>query len=421
MPNHDKPPPYTLIVADDDFDHADAASEMLKELGWEVKVAHSGQEAIALTQDLPYSVLLCDFNMPGMNGIEVLRGIDRTRTAFVMLTGLTDPHVVADALRHDCDDYAFKPVSDWSAMNTKLRSVASRLQSRIATQKEAHKLAQMADWQAWKAGFLKKDQEDDMQQLLRMLHVQFNQDANFTQLLDLIEEATRVDPSKSMRVKVPIDVLGLVVSALRPIAKFSDGIGIAASILGDAPRLKSVQLSDLLDTVTGKYFEQWTRFAKMRNHTFTTFVDPQLRYLGGYWLKIDKESVLKALNELVVNAFKHCDQHSSIGLTLTGDANRISVIVTNPPHSQPANVGNVEIVGLPREFEAQAFRLFYRLKDEAAITIYEEDWPMGLGLPLVRSVFYNADGEVGLHNETWHLSGSPDPVVLCTARASLPL
>ena len=417
----DPTPTYPLLIVDDDRDHAEAVSDMLEEYGWKPTIMDSGAAAVEWLQDKGNCVVLCDYNMPGMNGIQVLQQVDHSRVGFVMLTGLNDPNVVADALRYHCDDYAFKPVNDWDALNKKLSKVGDGLRRRTEAQRENDKLSQMADWQAWKASFLKADQEDDMQELLRMLHVQFNQDANFSQLLDLVEAAAKVDPSKSMRVKVPIDILHLVVSALRPIARFSDGIGIAASLLGDAPQLRSVPVSEFEEELLETWVPQWKEKSELRSNRFSIHVDNNLKYSGHRWLKLDKDSFFKALNEVVVNSMKHSDRESTILVSFSVSDSELCIVVTNSLSNIPAKVGTVEIYGLPREFESQAFRLFYRLKDSAAITIYEEDWPMGLGLPLVKSVFLAAGGSITVRNETWHLSGSPEPEVLVTARGSVPL
>lgn len=414
-------PIYPVLVVDDDANHAEACVEFLTELGWEASMVGSGHEALGWLQEKGHSVVLCDYNMPGMTGLDVLANIDPARTGFVMLTGIHDDAVVAEALRRKADDFTFKPVTDWDDLSAKLQRVAKNIRSREDARREAAKMAQMADWQAWKAGFLKQDQEKDMQELLRMLHVQFNQDANYSQLLDLIEEVGRGEVSRTMRVKVPVDVLTLVANALRPIARFSDGISIAAKLLGDLPKLRGVKLSDVLHTIQHEYHTRWKELAALRQHEFELWVSDDLKRMSDRFLLIDREPTFKALNELVVNAFKHSDPGSSVKFSLAGDRANLTLAMSNMPSEKRSHIGGTEIYGLPREFEAQAFRLFFRLREDAQLTIYEEDWPMGLGLPLVRSVFMGAGGDITVRNEMWHLSGSREPRLLVTARGSLPL
>jgi len=414
-------PSFPLLVVDDDRDQAMTFAEILAENGWNTSYATSVREGLEWLQQNNFAVVLCDYNMPGANGLEFLKHRDRMRCAFVMLTGLSDPRIVADALRLDADDFSFKPVTDWGALHRTLMVAGQRLKSRIQGRKEQEKLSQLADWQAWKATFMKRGQEDDMQQLLRMLHVQFNQDANYSQLLDLVEQISRQPKENTMRVRVPIDILELVASALRPVARFSDGIGIAASLLGDKPRLRPHKLGDVLDSINAEWLPKWTADAAKRSHSFKFWVSRDLTLMRDHWIVVDIEPLFKALNELVINAFKHSDPGTPITVNFSTDGKRLQLSVTNRPNAKTVKIGDIDVTGLPREFEQQAFRLFYRLRDEAAITIYGEDWPMGLGLSLVKSVFFGADGEIGVHNELWHLGDSPDPELLVTARGALPL
>jgi len=104
-----------ILVVDDDERNAFAAVEALKELGHELIVAGSGEEALRrlLTED--FAVILLDVHMPGMDGYEtaaLIRGRRRTRNIpIVFLTAVSrDEAHLFQAYSAGAVDVVYKPV-----------------------------------------------------------------------------------------------------------------------------------------------------------------------------------------------------------------------------------------------------------------------------------------------------------------------
>jgi two-component system response regulator (stage 0 sporulation protein F) len=77
-----------VLVVDDEVLVAEVLTEHLKG-GYEVETAHNGADALgAILRQRP-DVVLLDINMPGMNGVEVLKSIKQIdeSIAVVMVTG----------------------------------------------------------------------------------------------------------------------------------------------------------------------------------------------------------------------------------------------------------------------------------------------------------------------------------------------
>ena len=93
-----------VLIADDHAMFRAGLRKLLEaEVGFEVVgEAENGVSATALTRKLAPHVLLLDFAMPGMSGVEVLRELatDTGRTRTVVLTASIAPHEMTDVLQH---------------------------------------------------------------------------------------------------------------------------------------------------------------------------------------------------------------------------------------------------------------------------------------------------------------------------------
>jgi two-component system sensor histidine kinase/response regulator len=87
--------------------------------GWQVEAAASGEEALARLEAAPYDVMLLDINMPGMDGMEVLRRMqDRhllEQTYVTMLSAYGVYENVVAAMRGGAKDFVNKsePLDQW--------------------------------------------------------------------------------------------------------------------------------------------------------------------------------------------------------------------------------------------------------------------------------------------------------------------
>lgn len=81
----------TILIADDEQAFRSLLSEALKGAGYSVLISTNGQEALALATAHPEEIplLVTDFSMPGISGIELLRELRKSRPAIkaILLTG----------------------------------------------------------------------------------------------------------------------------------------------------------------------------------------------------------------------------------------------------------------------------------------------------------------------------------------------
>jgi CheY-like chemotaxis protein len=69
------PAPLRILVVDDNRDSAESLQLLLQLLGNNVSVAHDGEEALSMANELKPDVVLLDIGLPKLNGYEVARRI----------------------------------------------------------------------------------------------------------------------------------------------------------------------------------------------------------------------------------------------------------------------------------------------------------------------------------------------------------
>ena len=121
-----------ILCIEDDRESAALIREDLEERGFDVHLAHEGNEGFAAILRIRPDLVLCDINMPGMSGFEVLEALTAIapnfrNMPFVFLTALTDRESELKGRRLGADDYVSKPI-DFdllaSIINARLARVA---------------------------------------------------------------------------------------------------------------------------------------------------------------------------------------------------------------------------------------------------------------------------------------------------------
>jgi DNA-binding NarL/FixJ family response regulator len=108
-------PGKQILCIEDDAETAALIAEDLQERGYVVNIATDGHSGLSAILKTGPDLVLCDINMPGMTGFEVMeRLITLTprfdAVPFVFLTARTDRDSELKGRRLGADDYVTKPV-----------------------------------------------------------------------------------------------------------------------------------------------------------------------------------------------------------------------------------------------------------------------------------------------------------------------
>ncbi|MFW6199220.1 MAG: response regulator [Gemmatimonadota bacterium] len=131
--------PMRALLVEDDPGERWITAEILRSRGYAVTVCETAEAGWERYQESPYPLVLMDWMLPGMDGLELCRKIRRhpegDRTVVVVVTARDDPEDLEEVLRAGADDYVSKPI-DVGLMHVRL-TIAERDADAIAHRKEA--------------------------------------------------------------------------------------------------------------------------------------------------------------------------------------------------------------------------------------------------------------------------------------------
>jgi len=124
--------PPAILICDDEPVIRDTLAEFLAREGYEVVACGSGEEALKLAGERMFDLVLCDINLPGLDGIEVLESLGRIspETFVILITAYATVETAIEAFQKGAHDYLMKPIL--------LREVHGKI-ARLLKQRDMHR------------------------------------------------------------------------------------------------------------------------------------------------------------------------------------------------------------------------------------------------------------------------------------------
>ncbi|HBR14187.1 MAG TPA: hypothetical protein DD723_01400 [Candidatus Omnitrophica bacterium] len=126
-----------ILVVDDEQIIRERMKSLLELDGYEVFIAESGQQGLAVFNEKKPEVIVTDIKMPGMDGIELLEKIKAVsaEAEIIMLTGHGGIETAISSLKKGAFDYMTKPVDfDELSLNIKRALENQKLRQQVKTQ-----------------------------------------------------------------------------------------------------------------------------------------------------------------------------------------------------------------------------------------------------------------------------------------------
>ncbi len=293
-----------ILIVDDDRLNVRILTTILGPEGYELKAAHSGEEALELYESFRPDLVLLDVVMPGINGFDTCRAL-RTRhgdalAPVIFITAKSESDDVVEGLAAGGVDYLPKPFKAREA----LARLRTHLQNRLLNEQQRQLVSQLSAANASKnklLGIVAHDLRNPLASIRGL--ADFLCDGTVGQLtpdqLDLVQ--TIQDTSQSMLAMVN-ELLDLSViesgelkihPELRPIAELI---------------MKSVYLNNINAAKKGSRIELAELDASVE-------------------LPLDADKVRQVIDNLLSNAIKFSPPNSTISVTTESDRTTYSILV----------------------------------------------------------------------------------------------
>src|SRR5439155_17700465 len=104
--------PAKLLIVDDEPIIRESLGEFLTQEGFAVEVAGSAEDALALAQETRFDLALCDIQLPGIDGIELLDRLLKISpdTFVILITAYGTVETAVAAFQRGAHDYLMKPI-----------------------------------------------------------------------------------------------------------------------------------------------------------------------------------------------------------------------------------------------------------------------------------------------------------------------
>ena len=101
-----------ILIIDDNNDICLLLERYLTKQGYKTASVQRGDDGLVLLRKESYELVICDFKLPDIDGLEMLRRIKvmHPTTAVIIITGYSDVRVAVQTVKHGAYDYVTKPL-----------------------------------------------------------------------------------------------------------------------------------------------------------------------------------------------------------------------------------------------------------------------------------------------------------------------
>lgn len=364
-----------ILVVDDEEVIIELTGLLLKKRGFEVLFANNGEQCLQLVAEYQPALVLLDYMMPVMNGLDTLKQIrcQYPDTYVVMFTGKGNEEVAVELMRAGAADYLRKPfASDLlferidAALSVRQVEIENRelLKERESLQNEIKQ---------WNLKLEKRVREKSFE--LEQAHKEIIQSEKLAAL-------GHISAGMVHEIRNPLNSINLFAQILLSEEELSDENqayvnkitqeveridGILVQMLASSPvdksQLKKVDLIEIIDKVLNDY---QTRIENQQV-SLQLNIDNKVPSIRAEELEVEK-----IFTNLISNALFEMASGGTLTISLQADAEKISISVTDTGSGVP-------IENIPRIFDP-----FFTTKEKGT----------GFGLSIVLQVVKSCCGKI---------------------------
>ena len=102
-----------VLIVDDEAIVRESIKDWLKDVGYEVATAESGEEALEMMKKQDFGVVVLDVRLPGKTGLEILKEVKAVKPEIksIIITAYPSEETTAEAKKLGAIDYLIKPIA----------------------------------------------------------------------------------------------------------------------------------------------------------------------------------------------------------------------------------------------------------------------------------------------------------------------
>ena len=122
-----------ILIVDDNNDICLLLERFLSKQGYKTASVLRGDDGLALLRKETFELVICDFKLPDIDGLEMLRRIKvlNPSTAVIIITGYSDVRIAVQTVKHGAYDYVTKPLYPDEILYTIKGALDRRAQSLV--------------------------------------------------------------------------------------------------------------------------------------------------------------------------------------------------------------------------------------------------------------------------------------------------
>ena len=104
---------YNFLIVEDNETMREGMVRVVGKLGYNASAAESAEQALALLETSAFDILISDYKLPGMNGVELLERIqaNNSKIQILLITAYGTIELAVEAMQKGASDFITKPFS----------------------------------------------------------------------------------------------------------------------------------------------------------------------------------------------------------------------------------------------------------------------------------------------------------------------
>ncbi|HEY9622139.1 MAG TPA: response regulator [Crinalium sp.] len=344
----------TILVIEDDWILQESIQSLLEGEGFDTLGAKDGRMGIDLAVDRVPDLILCDIQMPDVDGYEVLTTLQKHEATatipFIFLTAKDNKDDLRQGMSLGADDYLTKPFDPDELLN----AIASRLEKRSLYQSKTQK------------------QLDE----LRNHIVQFLPHEFRTPLTGILTsvELLRLDPSDQESVlETANNIQGFAERLYRLVRNYLLYVKLETAL--HDPQQRESFTSSHTNNLNFLIKDTATHIAKQAQRETDLYLDLQTATVA-----MAETNFLKVIEELTDNAFKFSNRGTPVQIKSVADEGGFTVAIANQGRGMTPE--QIEQIGAYMQFERDMY----------------EQQGAGLGLVIAKRLLELHDGTLTIES-----------------------